>query len=104
MKTPSKLPKRLRLRRKKKEIGSNWSINHVVVEHHGVPTSYLSTMTKEDAWENGLIFVFSRGVSFIKRIEGGVKLEYTAWTVNDVLVDPYPFSGVKRVWINEDNH
>ena len=24
------------------------------------------------------------------------------WTVNDVLVDPYPFNAVKRVWINKD--
>ena len=24
------------------------------------------------------------------------------WTVNDVLVDPYPFYFIKRVWIDQD--
>ena len=28
--------------------------------------------------------------------------ELTVWTFNDVFVDPYPFSWVKRVWINQD--
>ena len=26
----------------------------------------------------------------------------TVWTVNDILVDPYPFNAVKRVWIDQD--
>ena len=24
------------------------------------------------------------------------------WTVNDVLVDPYPFHSIKKAWINEN--
>ena len=26
----------------------------------------------------------------------------TVWTVHDVLVDPYPFDAVKRVWIDQN--
>ena len=41
------------------KIGSNWSKRHVQAQ------------TKEDAWENGLIFVFTMPVSFPERIKGG---------------------------------
>ena len=29
--------------------------------------------------------------------------QYTVWTVNDVLVNPYPFYFIKRVWIDQNN-
>ena len=27
---------------------------------------------------------------------------HTVWTVNDILVDPYPFIAMKKVWINQN--
>ena len=35
-------------------------------------------------------------------LRGCVNITYTARTVNDVLVNPYPFNAVKRVWIDQD--
>jgi hypothetical protein len=35
-------------------------------------------------------------------IAGMALILCTEWTVNDVLVDPWPFNAVKRVWIDQD--
>ena len=47
---------------------------------------------------------FPKGSKKLANLNGLCKqsfLQNTVWTVNDVLVDPYPFNAVKSVWIDQ---
>ena len=85
--------------------GCYWCDPAWIQRHFSYCHMWFSTFAQEnhvnDAKNCHAAFASKKILSF-NRYANHKNLLHTMWTVNDVLVDPYPFYCIKRVWINQE--